>query len=94
MHKLQRVAVVAVAVAGLSAFGAGVSFAGEGDTPPVTAVANSSANAVAVGGGYYVQPHAAPEQQKHGEPEQDYGQHGEGEHGEGQHGEGEHGEGE
>ncbi|MFG3659868.1 hypothetical protein [Streptomyces sp. NPDC047706] len=82
-----------MAVAGLSAFGAGVSFAGEGGaTQPVTAVANSSASAVAVGGGYYAQPQAAPqaapqpapEQQKSTEPEQDYGQHGEGEHSEGQ----------
>ncbi|MBG0852833.1 hypothetical protein I2W78_13525 [Streptomyces spinoverrucosus] len=78
-----------MAIAGLSAFGAGISFAGEGDAnPPITAVANSSANAVAVGGGYYVQPEAAkpeakpeeqPEEQKHAEPEEDYGQHGEGE---------------
>ncbi|MER6069988.1 hypothetical protein ACFYZB_20770 [Streptomyces sp. NPDC001852] len=52
MRKIQRVAVVAAAVAGLSALGAGVSFAGGYGAPPqITAVANSQATAVAVGGG-------------------------------------------
>ncbi|MEV6111364.1 hypothetical protein AB0L59_02335 [Streptomyces sp. NPDC052109] len=52
MRKFQRVAVVAAAIAGLSALGAGVSFAAGGeDAPPqITAVANSTANAVAIGG--------------------------------------------
>ncbi|MFB7506517.1 hypothetical protein [Streptomyces broussonetiae] len=77
MRKFQRVAVVAAAVAGLSAFGAGVSFAAGGeDAPPqITAVANSTANAVAVGGGYYAAPpQGGPEQGNPG-PEQGYGQH-------------------
>ncbi|MFB7651185.1 MULTISPECIES: hypothetical protein [unclassified Streptomyces] len=82
MRKFQRAAVVAMAVAGLSAFGAGTSFANEGDAPaPVTAVANSSANALAVSGGYYftppAQPKAEPEQERHAEPEH-YGHEGEG----------------
>ncbi|MFF4256546.1 hypothetical protein ACFY1L_35705 [Streptomyces sp. NPDC001663] len=52
MRKLQRVAVVAAAIAGLSAFGAGISFAhGDGHhddgVDNITAVANSQANAVA-----------------------------------------------
>ncbi|MEV1083274.1 hypothetical protein AB0I98_34510 [Streptomyces sp. NPDC050211] len=51
MRKIQRVAVVAVAVAGLSALGAGVSFAGghdkEKDATDITAVAVSQSNAVA-----------------------------------------------
>ncbi|MGJ5751652.1 hypothetical protein FB563_4002 [Streptomyces puniciscabiei] len=53
MRKFQRAAVVMAAVAGLSTLGIGVSFAGGQDqdhdsTPPtITAVANSSANAVA-----------------------------------------------
>ncbi|MFJ4469440.1 hypothetical protein ACIP2X_18375 [Streptomyces sp. NPDC089424] len=88
MRKFQRAAVVAVAVTGLSAFGAGVSFAGENPPVPVSAVANSSATALAVGGGYYAQPQqpqAQPEQKTGPEehqaaPEQDYGQHGEGQH--------------
>ena len=81
MRKFQRVAVVAAAVMGLSAFGAGVGFAHDGDdsAPEVTAVANSSANAVAVGGGYYVQPQPE-EQQRHAEPEEDYGHHEDGDH--------------
>ncbi|MFB7494542.1 hypothetical protein ACFC09_07505 [Streptomyces sp. NPDC056161] len=78
MRKFQRAAVVAVAVAGLSVLGAGASFAGgfDGGTPQgVTAVANSSANAVAVGGGFNTQPHGfAPDGHKGGnEPEQGYG---------------------
>ncbi|MEU8711472.1 hypothetical protein [Streptomyces sp. NPDC048663] len=91
MRKFQRAAVVAAAVAGLSFVGAGASFAaGGGDAGQgVTAVANSSANAVAVGSGYYgpqVQPEGQPEEQKAGPegpegPEQGYGeqQGGEGE---------------
>jgi hypothetical protein len=72
MRKFQRVAVVAAAVMGLSAIGAGVGFAHGGDdaAPEVTAVANSSANALAVGGGYYTQPEAQPEAQPQGQPEE------------------------
>ncbi|MFI1073534.1 hypothetical protein [Streptomyces puniciscabiei] len=52
MRRIQRVAVVAAAVAGLSVLGAGVSFAGGHGAPPqITAVANSQATAMAVGGG-------------------------------------------
>lgn len=69
MRRFQRVAVVAAAVAGLSAFGvgAGSAFAGdEGyDGQAVTAVATSTANAVATAGAPYdkaaVAPHAAPQ---------------------------------
>ncbi|MFG3206017.1 hypothetical protein [Streptomyces sp. NPDC048192] len=73
MRKFQRVALVAAAVAGLSFFGAGVSSAAGGeDAPPqITAVANSSANAVAVGGGYYT----VPQDKAQGEP-QEQGDHG------------------
>ncbi|KOV95182.1 hypothetical protein [Streptomyces sp. NRRL B-3648] len=68
---------------GLSTLGAGVGFAYGGDdaAPGVTAVANSSANAVAVGGGYYVQPQdkheGQPEEQGPAGPEQEqgYGEH-------------------
>ncbi|MFJ9148380.1 hypothetical protein ACIRP7_09935 [Streptomyces sp. NPDC102270] len=65
MRKFQRGAVVAAAIMGLSALGAGISFAdgNDGAPVPVSAVANSSANAVAVGGGYYFQPQAAPQEQ-------------------------------
>ncbi|MFB9463071.1 hypothetical protein [Streptomyces cinereospinus] len=98
MRKFQRAAVVAVAVAGLSAFGAGVSFAGDEGPVPVSAVANSSATALAVGGGYYALPQeekkAGPEERQQAEPEKHYGQHGEEQHGEEQHGEEQHGEGE
>ncbi|MGW3130493.1 hypothetical protein [Streptomyces sp. NPDC001123] len=68
MRKFQRVALVAAAVAGLSFLGAGVSSAAGGeDAPPqITAVANSTANALAVGGGYYAGPEQGPEQ---GQPE-------------------------
>ncbi|MER6569241.1 hypothetical protein ABT288_24425 [Streptomyces sp. NPDC001093] len=57
MRKFQRAAVVAAAVAGLSTLGVGVSFAGgqgqeEVAPPSITAVANSSANAVATWGGF------------------------------------------
>lgn len=80
MRKFQRVAVVVAAVAGLSAFGAGVSSAAGGeDAPPqVTAVANSSANAVAVGGSYappQAGPEAGPQDQGQPGPEQGYGEH-------------------
>jgi ribosomal protein S12 methylthiotransferase accessory factor YcaO len=66
MRKFQRGAVVAAAIVGLSALGAGISFAdgNDGAPVPVTAVANSSANAVAVGGGYYFQPQAAAPQEQ------------------------------
>ncbi|MEU1704168.1 hypothetical protein ABZ478_02030 [Streptomyces sp. NPDC005706] len=75
MRKFQRAALVAAAVAGLSFLGAGASFAGENDAPPsISAVANSSANAVAVGGGYYTQPQGQPEEQpqaqQEGQPEE------------------------
>ncbi|MEV5879339.1 hypothetical protein AB0L75_34975 [Streptomyces sp. NPDC052101] len=60
MRKFQRAAVVVAAVAGLSTLGVGVSFAGGGgeDQPQqqYTAVANSSANAVATYGGYNTRP--------------------------------------
>ncbi|MEU2621239.1 hypothetical protein ABZ642_24370 [Streptomyces sp. NPDC007157] len=78
MRKFQRAAVVAAAIAGLSFVGAGASFAagGEDAGQGVTAVANSSANAVAVGSGYYGpaaqpqgQPEAQPEAQPQGQPE-------------------------
>ncbi|MER6084846.1 hypothetical protein [Streptomyces sp. NPDC001833] len=80
MRKFQRVALVAATVAGLSFLGAGVSSAAGGeDAPPqITAVANSSANALAVGGGYYTtpetaqteaQPQAQPEAQPQAQPE-------------------------
>ncbi|MFF4751449.1 hypothetical protein ACWD5R_05640 [Streptomyces sp. NPDC002514] len=76
MRKFQRAAVVAVAVAGLSVLGAGISSAGgfDDEAPQgVTAVANSSANAVAVGGDFGTPPHGfAPEEHKGG-PEQGYG---------------------
>ncbi|WP_328362270.1 hypothetical protein OG828_27255 [Streptomyces sp. NBC_00457] len=70
MRKFQRVAVVAAAVAGLSAFGAGAGTAsaheGGWDGPDITAVATSQANAVATWGaphGKHSAPHraAAPE---------------------------------
>ena len=67
MRKFQRVAVVAAAIAGLSAFGAGVSFAhdhGHNDDEGVTAVANSQSNAVAYDddsrSGRHGSPDAAP----------------------------------
>ncbi|MEU1409953.1 hypothetical protein ABZ471_48650 [Streptomyces sp. NPDC005728] len=78
MRRFQRAAVVAAAFAGLSAFGAGVSFAGGYDDVPqgITAVANSSANAVATAGGYnYGQPQAQPEGDKTSAPEEGYGQY-------------------
>ncbi|MEU6594593.1 hypothetical protein ABZ923_36255 [Streptomyces sp. NPDC046881] len=70
---------------GLSTLGAGVGFAhGGDDAPGVTAVANSSANAVAVGGDF-VQPQdkdkyeGQPEEQGNAGPEheheQGYGEH-------------------
>lgn len=66
MRKFQRVAVVAAAIAGLSAFGAGVSFAHDHghDDEGVTAVANSQSNAVAYDddsrSGRHGSPDAAP----------------------------------
>ncbi|MEU6772669.1 hypothetical protein [Streptomyces sp. NPDC046759] len=60
MRKFQRAAVVAAAVAGLSVLGVGVSFAGgeheEQPSQQLTAVANSSANAVATWGDYNAHP--------------------------------------
>lgn len=76
MRKFQRVAVVAAAVAGLCALGAGVSSAAGGeDAPPqITAVANSTANAVATGGNFYAPPQGhGPQEQG---PEQGYGPQG------------------
>lgn len=71
MRKFQRVALVAATVAGLSFLGAGVSSAAGGeDAPPqITAVANSTANALAVGGGYYATPQAEPQAQPEAQPE-------------------------
>ncbi|MEU8971159.1 hypothetical protein AB0D11_18070 [Streptomyces monashensis] len=52
MRRIQRAVVVAGAVVGLCAVGAGVGFAdGYGGAPQITAVANSQARAVASGGG-------------------------------------------
>jgi hypothetical protein len=67
----QRAAVVAAAIAGLSTLGAGVGFAGDNGEapPPISAVANSSANAVAFGGDYYTLPQAQPEGQPEAQPE-------------------------
>ncbi|MGW7722028.1 hypothetical protein ACWGJ6_01540 [Streptomyces canus] len=72
MRMFQRAAVVAAAIAGLSTLGAGVGFAGDNGEapPPISAVANSSANAVAFGGGdYYTLPQAQPEGQPEAQPE-------------------------
>jgi hypothetical protein len=88
MRKFQRVAVVAAAVAGLSFLGAGVSSAAGGeDAPPqITAVANSSANALAVGGGYYAGPQEQPQDQGQEQgkpaPEQGGGEQHQGDQGE------------
>ncbi|WEO99853.1 hypothetical protein A6P39_040690 [Streptomyces sp. FXJ1.172] len=73
MRKFQRVAVVAAVVAGLSALGAGVSSAagGEDEPPQITAVANSSASAVATGGDF----NASPQEQGHPGPDEGHGQH-------------------
>jgi hypothetical protein len=61
MRKFQRAAVVIAAVAGLSAFGAGVSSAHDnGGFGGVTAVASSQANAVAYGGAPQA-PYFAPQ---------------------------------
>ncbi|WP_046727333.1 hypothetical protein [Streptomyces humi] len=72
MRKFQRVALVAATVAGLSLLGAGVSSAAGGeDAPPqITAVANSTANALAVGGGYYAAPQAEPQAQPEAQPQE------------------------
>ncbi|MEU9476521.1 hypothetical protein [Streptomyces sp. NPDC048191] len=83
MRKFQRVAVVAAAIAGLSAFGGGVSFAAGGeDAPPqITAVANSTANAVAVGGNNTTETEpkagqeAGPQDEGNSGPEQGDDQH-------------------
>ncbi|MFE2211477.1 hypothetical protein ACFW93_05770 [Streptomyces canus] len=72
MRMFQRAAVVAATIAGLSTLGAGVGFAGDNGEapPPISAVANSSANAVAFGGGdYYTLPEAQPEGQPEAQPE-------------------------
>ncbi|MEU6279032.1 hypothetical protein [Streptomyces sp. NPDC047028] len=77
MRKFQRVAVVAAAVAGISFLGAGVSSAAGGeDAPPqITAVANSTANAVATGGDYlYNMPATQPEMQPAAQPEEQQAQ--------------------
>ena len=72
MRMFQRAAVVAAAIAGLSTIGAGVGFAGDNGEapPPISAVANSSANAVAFGGDYYTLPQAQPEGQPEAQPEE------------------------
>lgn len=74
MRRFQRVAVVAAAVAGLSAFGAGAgtAFAHEGDFDGqnVTAVATSTANAVGTWGvPGDDKKHAAPEAAPQAAPE-------------------------
>ncbi|MEU1461487.1 hypothetical protein ABZ467_12490 [Streptomyces sp. NPDC005727] len=75
MRKFQRAAIVMAAMAGLSVLGTGASFAGENDAPPsISAVANSSANAVAVGGGYYVTPQGQPEEQSQAQPQEEQSQ--------------------
>ncbi|MGW1055264.1 hypothetical protein [Streptomyces sp. NPDC002521] len=106
MRKFQRAAVVVAAVAGLSALGAGVSFAGGYGAPPqATAVANSQATAVAVGGGTavansqatavavgapYARPHYAPQPAPYGGGQ--YGDDcGPGQYGGGQYGDGQYG---
>jgi hypothetical protein len=70
MRRFQRVAVVAAAVAGLSAFGIGASSASahdDWDGQAVTAVANSTANATATWGAPHDKdkgaeaPYAAPQ---------------------------------
>ncbi|GGU74595.1 hypothetical protein GCM10010260_03060 [Streptomyces filipinensis] len=77
MRKFQRAAVVAAAVAGLSALGIGVSFAGGyDDTPPqINAVANSSANAVATWGGYFTPQPGDGGRKDTAAPEEGYGQY-------------------
>ncbi|MFF7351634.1 MULTISPECIES: hypothetical protein [Streptomyces] len=81
MRKFQRAAVVAAAVAGLSALGVGVSFAGGYDeasqqTPPqINAVANSSANAVATWGGYFTPQPGDGGHKDTAAPEEGYGQY-------------------
>lgn len=71
MRMFQRAAVVAATIAGLSTLGAGVGFAGDNGEapPPISAVANSSASAVAFGGDYYTLPQAQPEGQPEAQPE-------------------------
>ncbi|MGP4043300.1 hypothetical protein [Streptomyces sp. 2A115] len=89
MRKFQRAAVVAAAIAGLSAIGAGVSFANDGYDGGVTAIASSQANAVANwGGAPHGHPHSGPHAAPSFAPENgvnfapDYGQGGP-EHGHG-----------
>ncbi|MEU8992442.1 hypothetical protein AB0C98_39715 [Streptomyces sp. NPDC048558] len=73
MRRFQRVAVVAAAVAGLSAFGAaGSAFAHEGDGfdgQIVSAVSTSTANAVATWGAPADKAHAAPQAAPQAAPE-------------------------
>ncbi|MGC9543211.1 hypothetical protein [Streptomyces sp. UG1] len=75
MRRFQRVAVVAAAVAGMSAFGmgAGSAFAHDNDWDgqAVTAVATSQANAVATWGAPYgkAAPHTAPQAAPYAAPQ-------------------------
>ncbi|KUM99681.1 hypothetical protein AQI95_37575 [Streptomyces yokosukanensis] len=77
MRKFQRAAVVAAALAGLSTLGVGVSFAGgnDDDTPQqITAVANSSANALATYGSTFGHPYGGPQQgHEDAAPQEGYG---------------------
>ncbi|WP_208900804.1 hypothetical protein [Streptomyces incarnatus] len=84
MRKFQRAAVVVAAVAGLSTLGIGVSFAGGQDhddvaPPTITAVANSTSNAVATWGGFNDDDDKGEKGEKGGEhkdaPEEGYGQY-------------------
>ncbi|GAA3796808.1 hypothetical protein GCM10022403_033420 [Streptomyces coacervatus] len=66
MRKFQRVAVVAAAIAGLSALGGGVSFAHDHDDhgrddDGVTALANSQSNAVAYDDDSHSGRHGSPD---------------------------------
>ncbi|MGV4981899.1 hypothetical protein ACWC0C_07305 [Streptomyces sp. NPDC001709] len=76
MRKFQRAAVVMAAVAGLSALGAGVSFAGgQDETPPtITATANSSANATAYWSSGDPQEHKDPAPEGYGQSTSGNGQ--------------------
>lgn len=82
MRKFQRAAVVVAAVAGLSTLGIGVSFAGGQDhddvaPPAVTAVANSTSNAVATWGGFNDDDDKGEKGGEHKDaaPEEGYGQY-------------------
>ncbi|GHD99115.1 hypothetical protein [Streptomyces alanosinicus] len=80
MRKFQRAAVVAATLAGLSTLGVGVSFAGGYDdhTPQeITAVANSSANAVATYGSTFGRPYGG-QPQGHDDPAPQEGGYGNG----------------